>query len=305
MVSAVCDVDVALAVDSDARRVLQRGAGGRMAIAAEPSRSVCRPGKDRKRQWTSRFCIWIARVVEPDDIVIGIGDVEASERIGRQPARMIEPDLECAGASRLISTKNRVEGRLWRSRGGRIGIGDPADPVIQSVCDVQDAPLVVPGQSVRRVELSLEQIGARGPVSKEAEFARPSQRRDLRLQLLVRLVDRGNRDVDLADAVSVGVRYIDVEGGDLEALHGHVADRDRVGTLQLGTAEVAAIAFRAQRPVAGKDLFGVADQQADDLVGRIGNEGVAADYGNRVWLLRHLGRLSSRRSAGVGAELGR
>ncbi len=100
------------------------------------------------------------------------------------------------------------------------------------------------------------------------------------------------------------IRDVDVEAGDLVADLGDLTDRDGVRPGQLGRRRIATIAIDGEAAKAGKGHLGVVDQQAYDVIRRVGHERIPIKDGQAKGLLGHLGRCARGRCARVSGQLG-
>ena len=257
VVAGVRDVQVRPGVESDARGEAQLRRGADHSIDGTRGPRACH-GLHRA----------VGQIQPPDHIVIGIRDVEAVAVDG-QGARM-------------------VQGR-GQHRGDRAGAADRAHAIIQRVRHKDDVALGIPGDAVGGVEL---RGGRRTVIALEAERPGAGNRADHRGLHGARAADRGNRDAHLANLVTEGVGDIDVEARHLVAGLRHLPDRDRVRSRQLRLRRIAAVTFDGERARARKAQLTVVDQQANHVVGRVGDEGVAAGHRQAKGLLGDLGRLS-------------
>ena len=268
IVAGVGDVEIRLLVEGQPRRLPKKRCGTWSGVGV-----ACTPRAGHGAQRTG------LQVEAADHIVIGIGDV--------QPVAV---HSQRAGL---------VEGR-GNQRPDDAATIDPSHPVVEGVGDVNELPLGVPGDAIRGIELGRHR---RTLVAGIAEAAGSRDGGDHGRLGTRGVIDRRDGDGRLAHLVGIGVGDIDVEAGHLVTDLRDLPDRDRIRAGQLGLGRISAVARNRKAPGARKGHLRVVDQQPNDMVGRVGDEGVAAKDREAEGLLGDLGRLASRGRPGIGREV--
>src|SRR4051795_12666244 len=126
VVAGVGDEEGAVGQHRHVARLVERGAGGGVPVAAEPGGAVAGDGRDRA-----------GGVDAPDAVVAGVGDEEASVNRGRDAARRVQAGGRVGGGK-------RVAGEAPHRARARPGPGDGRDGAVvvhaadAVVCGVRD-----------------------------------------------------------------------------------------------------------------------------------------------------------------------